>query len=106
MKQPKFRARKSIWTVFRTVGSTRGVPEVGGQGSSERTAHPLFDGDFPRLPDELADGDDASNAHAAHQDDEDATDVCEAELVGGARAFQSLVLNKLLNKKKIEINLV
>ena len=42
---------------------------------------------FARLPDELADGDQAGGGHASEQDDEHAAHVVEAELVGrvGAR---------------------
>lgn len=57
-------------------------------------AHPFFDGDLSWLPNEFANGYDAGDAHAAHQDDENTPHVRQAKLIRRGTCFRRIVLER------------
>ena len=56
-------------------------------------------GQFPRLPDELEDGDEAGQAHARQEDDEEPAHVCQGELV---RLVHAIIVLLLIEKEERE----
>lgn len=69
----------------------------------QNAAHPLFHCDFPRLPHEFAYGYNTGNTHSTHQYHKNTTNVCQAQLVGGAAGLGCFILKiKGVNKDNCE----